>query len=97
MPFGVATAALTWAVGLTALAAWRGEGRRLAPRLVTAVELGALYYLGPTEWGWAVPLPDRSPVFTALAADPGGRAGRGRGRQPARQRGDGDRRRPTSG
>jgi hypothetical protein len=77
LPFGVASSLLSWAVALIALAAWRaGRAGAWLPALVTAVELGALYFLGPTQWGWAVTLPDRSPVLSAIKADPNvGRVG----------------------
>jgi len=77
LPYGVATAAATWAVALVAIAAWRsGKVGAWLPGLVAAVELAALYYLGPTEWGWAVKLPQQSPVLSALASEPGvGRVG----------------------
>jgi hypothetical protein len=77
LPFGLATAAATWAVSLGSVAAWRsGTVGPWLPGLVATIELGALYYLGPTEWGWAVRLPQESPVLSALASEQGvGRVG----------------------
>ena len=70
LPFGVGEAALTWVVGLASVAAWRaGKVGPWLPALVTAAELGALYYLGFTVWGWAIPLPRASPVLSSVAAD----------------------------
>jgi hypothetical protein len=70
LPFGMAQAALTWIVGLAAIAAWRaGKVGPWLPGLVTAAELGALYYLGFTVWGWAIPLPQASPALMWVAAD----------------------------
>lgn len=71
LPYGMVSAAAGWAVALGALAAWRsGAAGPWLPWLVAAVELGALYHLGPTEWGWAVKLPGQSPVLAALAGAP---------------------------
>lgn len=71
LPFGVATALLSWTISLAAVAVWRyGKAPSWLLALVTAIELGALYYLGPTQWGWAVKLPDQSPVLSAIKADP---------------------------
>src|SRR5205823_14917365 len=77
LPVGMATAGLTWAAALGAVAAWRsGRIGAWRPLLVAAVELGALYHRGPTQWGWAVRLPGQSPVLSALATEPGvGRVG----------------------
>jgi hypothetical protein len=35
----------------------------------TLIELAALYYTGPIEWGWPLGLPGSSPVLTRLATD----------------------------
>ena len=79
LPYGMATAAATWAAALAAVAAWRsGKIGAWLPGLVAVVELGALYYLGPTQWGWAVDLPRASPVLSDLASEAGvGRVGGG--------------------
>jgi hypothetical protein len=72
LPYGLATAAATWAVALAAVAAWRaGRAGAWLPVLIVTVELGALYHLGPTEWGWAIKLPQQSPVLAALAVEGG--------------------------
>ncbi len=70
LPFGLAEAALTWAASLAAVAVWRsGKIGPWLPTLVTAVELGALYYFGFTIWGWALYLPQSSPALARVAAD----------------------------
>ena len=70
LPFGIATAILTWAVSLATVGAWRaGKVGPWLPLLVAVAELGALYYLGFTVWGWAVPLPESSPALASVAAD----------------------------
>jgi len=37
-----------------------------APAAAVALELGGLFYLGPTPWGRAVPVPGSSPMFARL-------------------------------
>jgi len=76
----LAAAAVAWAVSLAVVVAWR-RGRVGAwwPFLVVALELGVLYYRSTTVWGWAVRLPESSPVLRALAAE-GKRVGRVAGR-----------------
>jgi hypothetical protein len=67
IPGGFLWAGLTWSVALVAVAAWRLE--RLGPAALlftTAIELGILFYMGTTVWGWAVALPDQSPVLSEL-------------------------------
>ncbi|MEO6808090.1 MAG: hypothetical protein ABI353_03130 [Isosphaeraceae bacterium] len=70
-------AALTWTLGFLVLGLWRRG--RLGPWglvLLTALEMGALYHVGTTQWGWSVPLPASSPVLTFLSREPGvGRVG----------------------
>jgi hypothetical protein len=66
--FGMA--ALAWGLGIATIVAWRLH--RLGawgPFILTAVELGVLFYLGPTEWGWALPIPAASPVMKLLARE----------------------------
>jgi hypothetical protein len=38
--------------------------------VATACELGVLYYTSTTDWGWAVAVPDSSPIMSRLAAEP---------------------------
>jgi hypothetical protein len=68
MPFGVEEAALAWVIALVAIVGWRrgrvGPGALL---VLSAIELGMLYYRGTTEWGWEVPLPSASPILSDLA------------------------------
>jgi hypothetical protein len=66
-------AALTWAAGFGAVAAWRrGALGPWAPLLLTAAEMGAFFYLGgTTDWGWSVRLPEASPVLSRLVREPG--------------------------
>ncbi|HEV3168285.1 MAG TPA: hypothetical protein VGZ22_30050 [Isosphaeraceae bacterium] len=61
-------AAASWVISLVVLVAWRrGRLAALGPFLVAAVELGHLYYHSTTEWGWAIALPQSSPVLSELA------------------------------
>ena len=67
-----AAAMIAWVLGLGAIIAWRQE--RIGwwgPLSVAAVELCALFYLGPVEWGWTVHLPQESAVLERLIAEPG--------------------------
>jgi hypothetical protein len=79
-------AALAWAVGIIVLLAWRrGRLPYFIPVLLTAAELGILYYSTTTKWGWAVPLPSSSPVLELLRREPGvGRVGGSIGDLPIR-------------
>jgi hypothetical protein len=67
IPGGLVFGMLAWAITLLSVLSWRW--RRLpawAPLLATCVELGILFYLGTTQWGWAVSLPEQSPVLSEL-------------------------------
>ena len=67
MTGGFVWGAIAWLVAIVAVLAWRC--RRLpawAPLLATGTELGILFYLGTTHWGWAVALPSRSPILSEL-------------------------------
>ncbi|WP_165073500.1 hypothetical protein [Paludisphaera rhizosphaerae] len=68
----LATAGGVWLVAAILAAVWiRG---RLAPQILliaTALELGVLYYTSTTDWGWAVPVPESSPIMTRLAQEEG--------------------------
>jgi len=67
---GPATA--VWIISLAAIALWRrGRLVSLGPFLVAAVELGVLYYMGTTVWGWSIHLPADSVVLSRLATEPG--------------------------
>ncbi len=39
------------------------------PLTVAAIELGILFHLGTTQWGWAIPLPGDSPVLNELGRE----------------------------
>ena len=74
MPAGFLWAALAWFVAcgrhrLLAIARRLGAGRR---RLAAAVELGILFTLGTTQWGWSVATPGQSPVLQRAAAPAAG-------------------------
>jgi hypothetical protein len=59
--------AFAWLVAIAVVIAWRLQ--RLpswAPLFAVSVELGILYYMGTTQWGWAVSLPSESPVLREL-------------------------------
>jgi hypothetical protein len=63
-------AGLAWAVAIAALIAWRTQRLPSAALvLVTAVELGLLYFTGMTAWGWPLALSSRSVVLRKLAAE----------------------------
>jgi hypothetical protein len=66
-----AASAAAWLLGIGVLVAWRsgwlGSG---GPIVLAAVELGSLYYFGPTTWGWSVRLPGDSPILSRLAREP---------------------------
>jgi hypothetical protein len=64
-------AAGTSALALMLILLWRA-GRLPAAILIiaTLIELTALYYTGPIQWGRPLPLPQGSPVLTFLANDP---------------------------
>ena len=67
MAGGLIWGTLSWAVAVALVLGWRA--RRIhswAPLLVTGVELGILFYMGTTRWGWAVSLPSQSPILTEL-------------------------------
>jgi hypothetical protein len=66
---GFLWAALAWLIAVVTTLAW--ASRRVgswAPAAATAIELGLLFYASTTQWGWPVPIPDRSPVLTELLA-----------------------------
>jgi hypothetical protein len=72
VPEGMLWGLLAWLVALAVVLAWRW--RRLgawALALAAAVELGVLFHLGTTHWGWSIALPDQSPVLCELARRPG--------------------------
>jgi hypothetical protein len=63
-------AAVAWALSLAVLLAWRF--RRIGPVVpfvITAIELGILYYQSTTVWGWSIALPEQSPVLSRLAQE----------------------------
>jgi hypothetical protein len=72
LPMRFGAAAPAWGVGLAAILAWRsGRVGAWAPVAVAAVELGILFHLGPTPWGWSVDVKAESPALRALADEPG--------------------------
>jgi hypothetical protein len=86
LPAGFLWCAIGWSCALAALLAWRS--RRIGPWaliVVSAVELGALFYHGTTDWGWSVKLPEQSRVLTELARrSPPGLIGGETGNLPVR-------------
>jgi hypothetical protein len=67
MTGGFVWGAIAWAAAIVAVLAWRY--RRLpawAPLAATGIELGVLFYLGTTQWGWAITLPSQSPILSEL-------------------------------
>jgi hypothetical protein len=62
---------LAWALGLVAIVAWRlGRLGAWAPVALAAVELGVLFFVGPSWWAWDARLPGSSPILQKLA-EPG--------------------------
>jgi len=71
LPAGMLWAALAWFAAGLIVFGWRS--RRLgawAPLAVAAVELGILFYLGTTQWGWSIALPGQSTVLGELLRRP---------------------------
>ena len=71
MPAGFVWGGVAWPVAVAAVVAWRSQ--RLpswAPLAATGIELGILFYLGTTQWGWAVAVPARSPILSELIRRP---------------------------
>ncbi len=67
---GIAWAVLAWLVALVFVIAWRSERiESWAPLAAAAVELGILFHLGTTQWGWSIHLPEESQVLRALGHD----------------------------
>lgn len=63
-------AVLSWTAATLLLWYWRrGRVGTAVLLLATAAELGVLYYTS-TTWGWAVRLPEHSPVLARLAEEP---------------------------
>jgi hypothetical protein len=59
---------LAWALGLSAIVAWRlGRVGTWAPVALAAVELGVLFFVGPVEWDWSIRLSESSPALKRLA------------------------------
>ena len=68
IPARFAAAGLAWGLGLAAIVGWRlSRLGAWAPLSVAAIELGALFFVGPVWWGWEVRLPEASPVLRRLA------------------------------
>ena len=77
LALALTAAALSWAAATFLLWLWRkGRVHTRILLLATAAELGLLYYTSTTTWGWAVRLPDQSPVLALLAKEPNPRPGR---------------------
>ncbi len=59
--------AFAWVVAIAVVLAWRFKKLpSWAPLVVVSIELGILFYMGTTQWGWAVSLPSQSPVLREL-------------------------------
>ncbi len=70
IPDGFLWGALAWSVGTMVVILWRsGRLPSGAVAAAVAVELGALYYAGTTQWGWSITIPGQSPVLEALGRD----------------------------
>ncbi len=67
---GIGWGALAWLAALVLIIAWRT--RRLeswAPLLAASIELGILFHLGTTQWGWSIRLPGQSQVLNKLGRE----------------------------
>ncbi|AMV39386.1 hypothetical protein VT85_18255 [Planctomyces sp. SH-PL62] len=63
-------AAGVWLVAVILAVGWlRGRAPAQLLLVATAAELGALYYTSTTDWGWAVAIPESSPILTRLAQE----------------------------
>jgi hypothetical protein len=64
---GIVWAALAWLAALGAIGIWRsGRFGAWVPLVATAIELGILFHMGTTHWGWSIRLPQQSPVLSEL-------------------------------
>ncbi|APW60287.1 YfhO family protein [Paludisphaera borealis] len=66
----LALTAASWVVATILIAAT--VRRRIGPGVLlaaTALELGGLYYTSTTDWGWAIAVPEQSPVLARLAEE----------------------------
>jgi hypothetical protein len=64
-------AAGVWLAAAVLAAAWlRGRLPGAVLLVATACELGVLYYTSTTDWGWAVAVPESSPILSKLADEP---------------------------
>ena len=67
------TGLATWTLAIAVFWAWRsGKVGGWLPLVLAGLSSGALYHMGPSEWGWAIRLPAASPVLSAIANEPGG-------------------------
>ncbi len=65
---GIGWGALAWLAALVFIIAWRTKRlESWAPLAAASIELGILFHLGTTQWGWSIHLPDQSPVLNELA------------------------------
>ncbi len=68
---GIGWGALAWLVALLVILAWRiARLGSWAPLVAASIELGILFHLGTTQWGWSIRLPDQSPVLSELGREP---------------------------
>jgi hypothetical protein len=68
---GTVWGALAWVLAILCVLAWRTN--RLgswAPLAAASIELGILFHLGTTQWGWSIRFPEQSPVLKSLAREP---------------------------
>jgi hypothetical protein len=64
---GFVWAGLAWLIALATVVAWRIQRvPSWVPLFATGIELGILFYMGTTQWGWAVALPSQSPILSEL-------------------------------
>jgi hypothetical protein len=64
---GFVWGSIAWMVAIAAILSWRSQCLpSWALLAATGIELGILFYLGTTQWGWTVALPSQSPVLSEL-------------------------------
>jgi hypothetical protein len=67
---GVGWGALAWLVALLFIIAWRTKRlESWAPLAAASIELGILFHLGTTQWGWSIHLPGQSQVLSELGGE----------------------------
>jgi hypothetical protein len=70
LPWRYVVTMLSWLLSLWLLWKWRrGEFGSVWVLGLCALELGGMFYFGPTSWGWSIAIPGESPMFARLARE----------------------------